>query len=782
MSLKSVFLCYQKTRKVIHSLHLYLSEKIKFYDGWHNYKHHKKVHWFTFGISFIIPALWIAVIMMFPPTVLIMSESLSITVNPSGYTNIDEFTFTINENIPDAVKYQYRTGGDPENEWFDFSPPLATSVTLPDPEDIHPNGAYTEGVNMFYFRALDNLDNMISSLSANYYYSVTPPSPPQNLSVVPSSNTQNSFSFSWAPPATYVGDVSEITYHYSINVLPNQYNTTSTSALSIGPGTFATQQGENVFYIVAEDEAGTVDYSNFITQAFYADIPAPGITTDLNIDDISDRDTNQYRLAISWMAPEITDPANFDGYNVFSSTSPEGPFTKIARTAETGYVQTNLTKNATYYYYVTSVDKTGNQSAPSQTVSGITTGRYKRPPNVTMDPVVTAGSKKASIMWVTERQANSTIEFGKTSALGQSIGNSSTSYVTDHIVALTNLEPNTTYYYKGVFIDPDGNIGQTAVSTFTTLPASIISNLTASDIKTSQITVSWETNMPSYGEIKYGETTAYGSKQLEEAFFVKKHIVTLAKLNDGQEYNLQIKQKDEEGNEFYSDNYKVSTLALPQILDIKTQPLTNAETPTIYIEYLTNIDATTMVRYGAEGIKTKEFVNLEYEKDHKDEISGLLPLKVYTFEITGRDRYGNEAATKQVQLTTLSDTMSPKIQKQSEKIQTFGEGANAEAQLIVKIVTNEPSTAIMEAKKGIGNTGLDIISGADALNTEHTVALKLGETGQPYSYRIRLTDATGNEVLTDTKTIIVPAAKRSAFDFVLSALKRSFGWLGGLID
>lgn len=221
---------------------------------------------------------------------------------------------------------------------------------------------------------------------------------------------------------------------------------------------------------------------------------------------------------------------------------------------------------------------------------------------------------------------------------------------------------------------------------------------------------------------------------------------------------------------------------MPRVSDFKVQQAKNANSPTVIVEYRTNVETTTMVRYTLEGGKTKEYVSIDYAKDHRAELSGLMPLKVYTVDATGRDRFGNEATGESNKITTLSDSMPPEILKVFAKGKVLGEGTNAEAQLVVKLATNEPSMVSVEAAKGINSSEYNIGASDNELAPEHTIVAKLGAPGSPYSYRIKMRDAMGNEIITDTKTIVISEAKKSAFDYVLSVFTKSFSWLGQFIE
>jgi len=76
------------------------------------------------------------------------------------------------------------------------------------------------------------------------------------------------------------------------------------------------------------------------------------------------------RISLSWTAS--TDNVGVTGYQVYRSSSAAGPFSQLATTTSTTYVDTGLASGAKWYYYVTATDAAGNVSAPSSTVNATT--------------------------------------------------------------------------------------------------------------------------------------------------------------------------------------------------------------------------------------------------------------------------------------------------------------------------------------------------------------------------------------------------------------------------
>lgn len=79
------------------------------------------------------------------------------------------------------------------------------------------------------------------------------------------------------------------------------------------------------------------------------------------------------RLALSWTANTESDLA---GYNLYRAESSAGPFARVNANPITSasYRDDGLKIGVKYYYYVKAVDTARNESAPSQTLSMVTTG------------------------------------------------------------------------------------------------------------------------------------------------------------------------------------------------------------------------------------------------------------------------------------------------------------------------------------------------------------------------------------------------------------------------
>ena len=82
------------------------------------------------------------------------------------------------------------------------------------------------------------------------------------------------------------------------------------------------------------------------------------------------------------------------------------------------------------------------------------------------DVAIQTGTTAAFVNWVTNLPANSTVEYGRTTAYGYSV--SDADYVLAHSLLLSGLSPSSLYHYRITSVDPSGNIAVTADATFVT--------------------------------------------------------------------------------------------------------------------------------------------------------------------------------------------------------------------------------------------------------------------------------------------------------------------------
>jgi len=705
----------------------------------------------------------------------------TVTVDPPGYSATSSFDFAwegATDSASGVVEYCYKTGAEDAVE---------TCISEASVSGIP---AYRTGVNAFYVRAKDAAGNVASQYStASYYYNSTAPSPPQNLTVTPESNTLNEFAFSWDPPASYYGSQDGLRYYYSINNLPTADNVNDVGLTNtyLPAGPYATQRGVNYFYVVAKDEAGNIDYSLYSVVEFYADTSAPGIPQDVEIGDLSVKATKSWRLAISWDPPESTG-SGIASYRVYRSTVENADcrtnfsdFSLISTTTTPSYVDANLVQQ-TYYYCVTACNSTGDCSAVSDTVSKYPDGRWLVPPDLTASPSATVKTKSAIITWSTSRTCNSFVQYGTSSGeYGDEVGSSE--HVTSHEVELTGLEPGTTYYYKALWTDEDGNTGESDEYTFTTNPAPTVSSVKVSDISLYSAYVTFTIANATKAKVQYGKTTSYGG--VEELSVSKEegtYTVKLDNLDDGTLYHFRIVGTDEEDNEFVGDDYTFETLPVPKITKIKAQQVVGMPTATVRLLWTSNTNISSIVTYypTANPEQARDKINLKLVKKHQMIIKDLKDETDYTFIVKGKDVAGNEAKSKPITLKTATDVRAPEISNLNVETTITGAGEEARAQIIISWDTDEPSTTQVEYGEGTGTSYSAKTQEDTNLTMNHVVTIPDLAPSKVYHLRALSKDKAGNLAQSFDTVVITPKASKSALNLVIENLSKTFGFLNNL--
>jgi hypothetical protein len=113
-----------------------------------------------------------------------------------------------------------------------------------------------------YFRPTHGGQTMENwgGLSYNFHVDADPPSVPTGLTVTPPSNNINSFSFSWN--ASSDGQSGPEAYYWYVN----SGSENRTTGISLPTGAYATQQGQNIFYVRCRDNVG--NYSAYAQVPF----------------------------------------------------------------------------------------------------------------------------------------------------------------------------------------------------------------------------------------------------------------------------------------------------------------------------------------------------------------------------------------------------------------------------------------------------------------------------------------------------------------------------------
>ena len=649
------------------------------------------------------------------------------------------------------------------------------SYTTVDPEDYD---QLQEGNNIISFRTYDQAGNISSNIITTVIkINTNAPSAPQNLGVTPSSSNQNSFGFNWNPPATFQGTAESLRYCYSINTLPTQASCTLTAAgvTSLSSGPYATQPGENTFYIVSVDEANNVNYEDTASVKFTANTSAPGAPLNLDVADISVKASSNWRLALSWSQPTALG-SGVAKYKVLRSTD-GASFGEVASVSSTSYIDNDLDQRV-YYYKVQACDSANSCGASSGLASRVPTGRFTEPAELVSSPSVNVKTRSATVTWVTDRESDSRIQFGTSSGSYFAAESAKSDQVKTHTIELNNLQPDTTYYYKARWTDSDGNTGSSSEMTFRTLPAPSVKDISVSRINLESATVNLTSTRASSVKIYYGISDGFGGmKQINTSLAESSYTVELDGLNDGTKYFYKVNTIDSEGNEYDSGRVdSFDTPARPRITDLQFQPVEGAPSSTLEVSWRTNVPANSSLSYGTNGHPTEEVSKSELTTQHSVIIEGLFDDSTYSLTAMSRDALGNQASSETQEFKTALDTRSPKISNVRVETNIRGVGDQATGQMIVSWQTDEPATSQVSYGKGSsGDQYAFSTSENNALTTEHTVVISDLNTSQAFHFKAVSRDKARNTGESEDRSAIIGQPSDSVIDIILGTLEKIFG-------
>jgi hypothetical protein len=244
----------------------------------------------------------------------------------------------------------------------------------------------------------------------------------------------------------------------------------------------------------------------------------------------------------------------------YGTTISYGQITAVDSTMVTNHAVnlSGLTPSTQYHFRVISQDGANNLAMSGDFTFTTATSGSPTISGITANP----GSTSSFITWVTDRSADSQVEYGLSASYGQSSTLDSTQ-ATSHSVTLTGLTATTLYHYRVKSRDGSGNLGVSADQTFTTTASGspTISGITASPNSTTSF-ITWGTDKPADSQVEYGLSTSYGQSSTLDSTQVTSHSLTLTGLTATTLYHYRVKSRDASGNLGVSADQTFTTTAL----------------------------------------------------------------------------------------------------------------------------------------------------------------------------------------------------------------------------
>jgi hypothetical protein len=164
----------------------------------------------------------------------------------------------------------------------------------------------------------------------------------------------------------------------------------------------------------------------------------------------------------------------------------------------------------------------------------------------------------ATIWWTTDQNSTSEVEYGPTSAYGDTRSNRR--LVTAHAVMLRHLKPGTKYYFRVRSRNAQGLVTTSEPATFTTLapPPPTILRVMVLDASSTSAIVAWATDQHARGRVEFGTSAKYGQwTHMDDRGFIQ--VECLRNLKPGTTYHFRVHVVGRDGQKAVSRDYTFTT-------------------------------------------------------------------------------------------------------------------------------------------------------------------------------------------------------------------------------
>lgn len=283
-------------------------------------------------------------------------------------------------------------------------------------------------------------------------------------------------------------------------------------------------------------------------------------------------------------------------------------------------------------------------------------------------PTVIAESTTARVLWVTDRESDSSVDFSASTDYTEDryrYSQVATGAPTkDHEVELIGLEPFTEYHFKVKSKDSFGIIGQSRDYTFktkATLPQ--IRNLRVLKVEENAATLAWDTTVPAKALVEYQNLTTGEQSSVGRPTLAATHQLRIDGLSLGVRYLAFVIAESAGGDRIKSNPITFVTAkdtAAPIISNVTNEstlfPGSEARIQTI-ISWMTDEPTYCVLSY-REGLSlgtdpiVLEPEDKSFTERHVEVITEFAPATVYKFSLVCNDESENKATSEDFVLFT----------------------------------------------------------------------------------------------------------------------------------
>ncbi|MBM4248671.1 MAG: hypothetical protein FJ149_04430 [Euryarchaeota archaeon] len=442
------------------------------------------------------------------------------------------------------------------------------------------------------------------------------------------------------------------------------------------------------------------------------------------------------------------DVSGIDGYSYSWDRSPGTVPDDVKEVEESVHDATSPALSpGKWYFHIRARDKALNWNASATTFGPICIGTAPdtTPPQLSNVQVSGITDRLAVVSWSTNEPADGVVEYGTGAAYDRKAADPL--FVLERSIALSGLQPSTTYHFRVSSRDASGNgPAQSEDLTFTTLAAPDVDPPVISNVKVSGVTdrvavVSWETDEPADSAVEYGLSAGYGQRAADGSF-VRLHEMTLSGLNASTVYHLRALSSDATGNGPASSGDLVfTTLSAPDkrppaISNVRVEQVTQ---DSAIVLWETDEVSDSFVEYGQTSSFGQSSADRTFLLSHSVLLQGLSPDTLYHFRALSADSSGNTGIGTDQTFKTAGGGGTP--DRTPPVISGVLVSGISDTRAVVLWSTNELADSEVEY-------GTSVKYGqraTDPADTEvHSVVLEGLKPNTVYHFRVSSTDVFGN--------------------------------------
>jgi hypothetical protein len=440
---------------------------------------------------------------------------------------------------------------------------------------------------------------------------------------------------------------------------------------------------------------------------------------------------------------------------------------------------------------------------------------------ITNVKVASTSDQTASITWTTDIKGDSMIHYGLDENAG--LARNPSFLNNAHSLLISELLPATTYHFRVISADVEGNKSTTAGFTFTTrsneklqaknvkkeiekikdpdalkdiietveeqaslvLKPPTILGASKVSVETTKAQVVWTTDreassvvyLSPENEFNAGDEKPYTMTQGDPNERVAKHIVDIVGLEPSTTYHFQVLSEDDLDlvATTLDDTFTTRSI-LPTFSSVK---VSRVQETSATVSWTTDVKAKGVVEYTNTRTKAKKSIgDPAFTTSHTLRLADLEFGTRYSVVVIATNEGGDNVASNPQTFITVRDVIEPAINKVKNE-STLYPSEEVKIQTIISWETDEPAFCQTYYAQGLATQEGEGESLPKEPNptTSHTQVVVGFAPATVYRFWMICDDEAGNQTRSEDFVLITPVKEKSIIDVILENFEGTFGWL-----